>query len=109
MFHSPRINIQVKSPTVKSEKIIIIFRDKQESPDLFYSRVMEVWRSRSWEVDQRQGRVGSSRDDSAGDRRSSTSVVGVSGILRKEQEKWESTERNLQEAFQDLSSLMVNF
>lgn len=34
-------------------------------------------------------------------------VVGVSGILRKEQEIWESTDKSLQEAFQDLNALMV--
>ncbi|KOM28579.1 hypothetical protein LR48_Vigan553s000800 [Vigna angularis] len=33
-------------------------------------------------------------------------MVGVSGILRKEQEMWESTDRSLQEAFQDLNALM---
>lgn len=33
-------------------------------------------------------------------------VVGVSGILRKEQELWESTDKSLQEAFQDLNALM---
>lgn len=34
-------------------------------------------------------------------------MVGVSGILRKEQEMWESTDKSLQEAFQDLNALMV--
>ncbi|CAL0333619.1 unnamed protein product [Lupinus luteus] len=33
-------------------------------------------------------------------------MVGVSGILRKEQEMWESTDKSLQEAFQDLNALM---
>ncbi|KAL9298240.1 hypothetical protein ACSQ67_024136 [Phaseolus vulgaris] len=33
-------------------------------------------------------------------------MVGVSGILRKEQEMWESTDRSLQDAFQDLNALM---
>uniref|UniRef100_A0A2P2K1A4 Vacuolar protein-sorting-associated protein 36 n=1 Tax=Rhizophora mucronata TaxID=61149 RepID=A0A2P2K1A4_RHIMU len=33
-------------------------------------------------------------------------MVGVSGILRKEQETWESTDKSLQEAFQDLNALM---
>jgi ESCRT-II complex subunit VPS36 len=34
-------------------------------------------------------------------------MVGVSGILRKEQEMWESTDKSLQDAFQDLNALMV--
>jgi len=34
-------------------------------------------------------------------------VVGVAGILRKEQEMWESTDKSLQDAFQDLNALMV--
>nr|CAD1829519.1 unnamed protein product [Ananas comosus var. bracteatus] len=33
-------------------------------------------------------------------------VVGVSGILRKEQEMWESTDKSLNDAFQDLNALM---
>lgn len=34
-------------------------------------------------------------------------MAGVSGILRKEQEMWESTDKSLQDAFQDLNALMV--
>lgn len=37
----------------------------------------------------------------------SVRMVGVAGILRKEQEMWESTDKNLQDAFQDLNALMV--
>ncbi|CBI32211.3 unnamed protein product, partial [Vitis vinifera] len=33
-------------------------------------------------------------------------LAGDSGILRKEQEMWESTDKSLQEAFQDLNALM---
>ncbi|PHT74861.1 Vacuolar protein sorting-associated protein 36 [Capsicum annuum] len=33
-------------------------------------------------------------------------VFGVAGILRKEQEMWESTDKSLQDAFQDLNALM---
>lgn len=35
-------------------------------------------------------------------------MAGVSGILRKEQEQWEETDQNLQDAFQDLNALMVH-
>ncbi len=34
-------------------------------------------------------------------------MAGVSGILRKEQEQWEETDKNLHDAFQDLNGLMV--
>ncbi|PQM39529.1 hypothetical protein Pyn_35022 [Prunus yedoensis var. nudiflora] len=34
-------------------------------------------------------------------------MVGVSGILRKEQEMWESTGKSLQDTFQDLNALMI--
>ncbi|PPS14212.1 hypothetical protein GOBAR_AA06377 [Gossypium barbadense] len=36
----------------------------------------------------------------------SVRMVGVAGILRKEQEMWESTDKSLQDAFQDLNALM---
>ncbi|XP_039021973.1 vacuolar protein sorting-associated protein 36-like isoform X3 [Hibiscus syriacus] len=36
----------------------------------------------------------------------SVRMVGVAGILRKEQEIWESTDKSLQDAFQDLNALM---
>ena len=37
----------------------------------------------------------------------SVRMVGVAGILRKEQEMWENTDKSLHEAFQDLNALMV--
>ena len=37
-----------------------------------------------------------------------TSMAGLSGILRKEQEEWEATDKSLQEAFQGLNSLLVS-
>ncbi|KAE8678541.1 Vacuolar protein sorting-associated protein 36 [Hibiscus syriacus] len=36
----------------------------------------------------------------------SVRMVGVAGILRKEQEMWKSTDKSLQDAFQDLNALM---
>ncbi|CAA6669188.1 unnamed protein product [Spirodela intermedia] len=107
MFHSPRIHIQVKASASgriaeegpKSEMITLVLRDKCD-PDGFHAKLVEVWRSRSWEVDQRR-RHGSNSSVI------STPVVGVSGLLMKEQEKWESTDKSLQEAFQDLNALMV--
>lgn len=33
-------------------------------------------------------------------------VVGVAGLMRKEQEMWENTDKSLHDAFQDLNALM---
>ncbi|CAA7406137.1 unnamed protein product [Spirodela intermedia] len=121
MFHSPRIHIQVKASASgriaeegpKSEMITLVLRDKCD-PDGFHAKLVEVWRSRSWEVNQRRSDVErlDSREGGAGSGHGSNSsvistpVVGVSGLLMKEQEKWESTDKSLQEAFQDLNALM---
>lgn len=56
-------------------------------------------------LDSREGGPGSG--DGSNSSVISTPVVGVSGLLMKEQEKWESTDKSLQEAFQDLNALMV--
>ena len=36
------------------------------------------------------------------------SMAGLSGILRKEQEEWEATDKSLQEAFQGVNLLLVS-
>ncbi|KAL3581191.1 hypothetical protein D5086_015523 [Populus alba] len=41
-----------------------------------------------------------------GDSDGSLRLVGVAGILRKEQEMWQSTGKGMQEAFQDLNALL---
>lgn len=85
--------------------------------DGFLPKFFENWRGRAWETDT----VGSSTDGSVATAVSGASsnsggfyssdgsvrLVGVAGILRKEQEMWESTDKSLQEAFQDLNALMV--
>ena len=87
--------------------------------DAFLAKFWENWRARAWENDvqtQTQGAVGSSSVSGSGPgsgsggfytREGAVRMVGVSGILRKEQEMWESTDKSLQEAFQDLNALMV--
>ncbi|KAG6472164.1 vacuolar protein sorting-associated protein 36-like [Zingiber officinale] len=118
MFASPRIRIQVSaSPDgrvvaggTRSEMITVVLRGKND-PDVFYGRLLEVLRSRQWEVsveaekrDLESVSAGTSTTTAAA--RVRMPVVGVSGILRKEQELWESTDKSLQEAFQDLNALM---
>nr|XP_018679484.1 PREDICTED: vacuolar protein sorting-associated protein 36 isoform X1 [Musa acuminata subsp. malaccensis] len=117
MFASPRIRVQVSvSPDgrivedgVRSEVITVVMRGKND-PDAFYCRLLEVLRSRQWEAavvaEKRNTDSGIAEPPMAAAARVRMPVVGVSGILRKEQELWESTDKSLQEAFQDLNALM---
>ncbi|KAJ4978139.1 hypothetical protein NE237_008919 [Protea cynaroides] len=117
MFGKPKVRFQVSAAAdgrvdekgSTSIVITLVLRGKSD-PDVFYSRFWEVWRSRSWEVlniagdsDSRLERSGGSMEGSSVVR---MPVVGISGILRKEQELWESTDKSLQDAFQDLNALM---
>ncbi|XP_026665284.1 vacuolar protein sorting-associated protein 36 isoform X3 [Phoenix dactylifera] len=113
MFASPRVRIQVStSPDgrvgekgTRSEMVTIVMRGKTD-PDVFYGRLLEVLRSRTWEAsEESEGRERGS-GSGEGSARVRMPVVGVSGILRKEQEMWESTDKSLQEAFHDLNALM---
>lgn len=82
----------------------------------FLAKFWETWRGRAWETDiggsTSSGSVTAfvtgTSSSSGGFYSSDGSVrmVGVAGILRKEQEMWESTDKSLQEAFQDLNALM---
>lgn len=80
--------------------------------DAFLSKFWESWRGRAWEIGDELGSSdavsGSGSASSSGlyTREGTVRMVGVSGILRKEQEMWESTDKSLQDAFQDLNALM---
>ncbi|OAY65418.1 Vacuolar protein sorting-associated protein 36 [Ananas comosus] len=97
---SPRIRLQISlsdasaaprgGAAARSEVITVVMRGKAD-PDVFYGRLVEVLRSKARGV---------------GGRGRGRRVVGVSGILRKEQEMWESTDKSLNDAFQDLNALM---
>ncbi|XP_048229893.1 vacuolar protein sorting-associated protein 36 isoform X2 [Ricinus communis] len=114
IFHSPRIRFQV-SVHSKSLVVTLVLRGKGDS-DGFLAKFLESWNGRAWETDT----GGSSSGDSAPTLVSGASsnsggfyssdgsvrMVGVAGILRKEQQMWESTDKSLQEAFQDLNALM---
>lgn len=92
----------------------VVVRGKGDC-DAFVSKFWENWRARAWE----ESESATSSSSNAAVRAASTSssgiyssdgtvrMVGVSGILRKEQEMWESTDKSLQDAFQDLNALMV--
>ncbi|XP_011091987.1 vacuolar protein sorting-associated protein 36 isoform X4 [Sesamum indicum] len=117
MFHSPRIRFQVSatpegrvavSGGPKSVVITLIVRGKTD-PDSFLGKFWDAWRGRAWEASGSES--GSRSEDGAGSTSGSLAlrapVVGVAGILRKEQEMWESTDKSLQDAFQDLNALML--
>lgn len=82
--------------------------------DAFLVKFWESWRGRAWESQNAGSSSGSGSGSQLGSGGLYTSegtvrMVGVSGILRKEQEMWESTDKSLQDAFQDLNALMVKY
>lgn len=87
--------------------IAVVMRGKGDC-DAFFGKLMEAWKGRAWESEipnaaSASGSVESRVESSGG---GGVRMVGVSGILRKEQEMWESTDKSLQDAFQDLNALM---
>lgn len=88
--------------------ITLVLRGKND-PEAFFGRVWDVMRSRAWENEVEKPGPSDSKAASSGGRDGLSSgirMAGVSGILRKEQEMWESTDKSLQDAFQDLNALM---
>ncbi|GLT50020.1 hypothetical protein SLA2020_235340 [Shorea laevis] len=120
MFHSPRIRFQVLMDTdgqvfdlgsssgSSSVVVTAVIRGKGDS-DGFLGKFSECWKGRAWETavssDSNRG-SGSNTGGGFYGSDGAVRMVGVAGILRKEQEMWESTDKSLQEAFQDLSALM---
>ncbi|XP_057798344.1 vacuolar protein sorting-associated protein 36 isoform X2 [Salvia miltiorrhiza] len=112
MFQSPRIRFQVAATPEGgvSEKggsrslvITLVVRGKTD-PDSFLGKFWDAWRGRAWEASGSALREG--EGSSSGSLAVRMPVVGLAGILRKEQEMWESTDKSLQDAFQDLNALM---
>jgi len=100
----------------QSVVVTVVVRGKGDC-DAFLAKLWENWRARAWE-DAGSGSSNAAATAAAETATPSSSggiyssdgtvkMVGVSGILRKEQEMWESTDRSLQDAFQDLNALMV--
>uniref|UniRef100_I1KVX9 Vacuolar protein-sorting-associated protein 36 n=1 Tax=Glycine max TaxID=3847 RepID=I1KVX9_SOYBN len=124
VFASPRVRFQVSlSPEGRvsaagSRSVVAtaVVRGKGDC-DAFLAKFTENCRARAWQEAESGSSSGSNSAVMAATATSSSSggiyssdgtvrMVGVSGILRKEQEMWESTDRSLQEAFQDLNALM---
>uniref|UniRef100_A0A804NBV5 Vacuolar protein-sorting-associated protein 36 n=1 Tax=Zea mays TaxID=4577 RepID=A0A804NBV5_MAIZE len=102
-----RIRLQISMPSVRSEVIAIVVTCKADV-DVFFGRLLEAIRARAWEVAPAAAPSSSTpvADVPAENVGIRMPVVGVSGILRMEQESWESAGQNLQDAFQDLNALM---
>ncbi|KAI4384324.1 hypothetical protein MLD38_002495 [Melastoma candidum] len=129
MFGSPRLRFQLSvdsegrvGKTGRSVVVTAVMRGKGDV-EAFVDKFRRTWEARVWERDpdgsaggQGSGGSNSTGNHSVGDSVSGSGrggfdsrgmrVVGVSGILRREQEIWENTDKNLQEAFQDLNALM---
>ncbi|PKI49762.1 hypothetical protein CRG98_029849 [Punica granatum] len=124
MFHSPRLSFQLSVGTdgcidtggsvrgSRSAVMTLVIRGKADV-DAFVGKFWENWRARAWEKNSEEtgssGSAGSSLGSGSGSGGFDSTgmrVVGVAGILRREQEIWESTDKSLQEAFQDLNALM---
>lgn len=114
MFASPRIRFQVSVSTAgkveekgsRSMVITLVFRGSKSDPDTFVTKFWEAWRARSWEVLSSEKSDSNEKNFGSVESSSGLRMAGVSGILRKEQETWESTDKSLQDAFQDLNALM---
>lgn len=121
MFASPRVKFELalsdsgrvdpntSGPGRGSRSVLVtlVMRGKSDNHELFYTKLWEAWRARAWEnSDPNPGTSGSEGPEAVSSVAIRVPVVGVSGILRKEQEMWESTDKSLQDAFQDLNALM---
>eukprot|EP00850_Spirogloea_muscicola_P003348 SM000013S26517 [mRNA] locus=s13:798735:801432:+ [translate_table: standard] len=85
-------------------------------PDPFMQRVAEVVQARAWASaagaeaaidDRATSGATASTAPATTSHKFNPAMAGVSGILLKEQRERETTDRNLHEAFSDLSALMV--
>ncbi|XP_021773399.1 vacuolar protein sorting-associated protein 36-like isoform X2 [Chenopodium quinoa] len=104
---SPRVKFDYSHPSMGSIAVTLVMRGKSDNHELFYEKFWAAWKGRAWES---SGAVAAAEAGAGAGEGSSVAirvpVVGVAGILRKEQEMWESTDKTLQDAFQDLNALM---
>eukprot|EP00897_Mesotaenium_endlicherianum_P010671 jgi/Mesen1/9632/ME000669S09071 len=87
----------------------IIFRG-QESHLPFIAQLQEVLQARAWEADAPSPSAtsaGAAQGGGVPASRFNPAMAGVSGILRRQQEQLEATDKTLQEAFSDLNALMA--
>ncbi|KAM7266008.1 hypothetical protein ACFE04_003691 [Oxalis oulophora] len=114
MFASPRIRFQASTADSKSVVITIVVRVKGDF-DGFLEKFWDCWKGKAWEVNVVEETSLASRLESGSGSKGgmygsdgAVRMVGVTGILRKEQEMWENTDKTMQEAFQDLNALMID-
>ncbi|XP_062207218.1 vacuolar protein sorting-associated protein 36-like [Phragmites australis] len=108
--HHHRIRLQISLPPARSEVVAIVVTCKADV-DVFFGRLLEAIRATAWEVAPAAAPasgapVAEGAAPAEEDIAIRMPVVGVSGILRMEQEAWENAGQNLQDAFQDLNALM---
>ena len=136
LFSTPRIKVEVYltiegTPSLQGHlhassfaSILVVLRN-QSGGDSTFVRLSEILQMKAWErtssvekerFDRRKYSghgmdmqpSSSTMQEFVGSSRASPAMAGLSGILRKEQEQWEETDKNLQEAFVDLNALMVS-
>ncbi|CAK9869386.1 unnamed protein product [Sphagnum jensenii] len=127
MFAAPRMRFQAwtqrdgklatHGQRVAELVLTLVFRGQSGVPDGFVQRFAEVLQAKAWQQKRLEESpsgghkgAGSSLEASVHKRPTvstlNPAMAGVSGILRKEQEQWEETDKNLHDAFQDLNGLM---
>ncbi|KAJ6811051.1 vacuolar protein sorting-associated protein 36 isoform X1 [Iris pallida] len=108
---SPKIRIQISS----SDVLTIAVRGGKSDPEAFFERLWEALKARAWEESAAAAASEGSAAAAEGSRGGGGGgggggirmpVVGVAGLMRKEQEMWENTDKSLHDAFQDLNALM---
>ncbi|MCO5599200.1 hypothetical protein L7F22_053300 [Adiantum nelumboides] len=132
MFGSPRIKLQIclslsgapcpHSQTAPTSSLLVsIILRNQSGSDYAFSKLAEILQAKAWQVtiqqQQDSRRVFTGQDglnnssmgeDVSGPSQLKPAMAGVSGLLRRQQEQWEETDKNLHDAFLDLKALMVS-
>ncbi|XP_024523405.1 vacuolar protein sorting-associated protein 36 isoform X1 [Selaginella moellendorffii] len=101
-----KLCLQGAAAAHSSVTLLLSFRGHASSFDNLVSQLGAVLQSRAWETLPAAAVNPSTASASTPSSHWNPSRAGVSGILRKEQEQWEQTDKNLQEAFHDLNALM---
>ncbi|XP_074284681.1 vacuolar protein sorting-associated protein 36 isoform X1 [Silene latifolia] len=107
--HSGRVDPSSNPAQGRVVTVTVVMRGKADNHEVFYEKLWAAWRARSSQahddgIASTRGEITSS--SSSNSVAIKVPVVGVAGILRKEQEMWESTDKSLHDAFQDLNALM---
>eukprot|EP00270_Netrium_digitus_P015424 TRINITY_DN5402_c0_g2_i2.p1 TRINITY_DN5402_c0_g2~~TRINITY_DN5402_c0_g2_i2.p1 ORF type:complete len:501 (+),score=140.55 TRINITY_DN5402_c0_g2_i2:216-1718(+) len=103
------------APNLKTSmaSVVLVFRGKSPH-EPFVKKAMDALKSRAWEaalkasVHLNSGHGGLLPSPSSGSSPTfNPAMAGVGGILRREQEQIQATDKDMQEAFSDLNALMV--